>query len=253
MGDVAAAPGEREEGMVKLAKRLKSANESFDREKVHDAVEALLIVKNNAKAKFDETVEAAFKLGIDPRKSDQMVRGTVSLPAGTGKDMRVAVFAEGEAARQAQAAGADFVGSDDLVEKVQAGWFDFDAAVATPDMMPKVGKIGKLLGPRGLMPNPKAGTVTPEVGKAVGEIKGGKVEFRSDKFGNVHLILGKASFEPRALKENFAAALDELVKSKPATAKGRYIKAITLSSTMGPGVRVDPNVTPKEVAEAASG
>ena len=236
--------------MTKIAKRLKNALETLDREKLHEPVQALEVVKQNATAKFDETVEASFKLGIDPRKSDQMVRGTVSLPSGTGKDMRVAVFAEGEAARQAQEAGADIVGSDDLVDRIQGGWFDFDAAVATPDMMPKVGKIGKLLGPRGLMPNPKAGTVTPDVGKAVGEIKGGKVEYRSDKFGNVHMILGKASFEPQALQKNFAAALDELIKAKPATAKGRYIKSITLSSTMGPGVRVDPNVTPRDLAES---
>ena len=236
--------------MAKLAKRLKTATETFERDKVHAPVEALDLVKQNATAKFDETVEASFKLGIDPRKSDQMVRGTVSLPSGTGKDMRVAVFAEGEAARQAQEAGADVVGSDDLVERVQGGWFDFDAAVATPDMMPKVGKIGKLLGPRGLMPNPKAGTVTPDVAKAVGEIKGGKVEYRSDKFGNVHMILGKASFDPSALRKNFAAALDELIKAKPATAKGRYIRSITLSSTMGPGVKVDPNVLPRELSEA---
>jgi large subunit ribosomal protein L1 len=235
--------------MAKTAKRLKAANETFEREKVHAPSEALDLVKSNAKAKFDETIEAAFKLGIDPRKSDQMIRGTVSLPSGTGKDMKVAVFAEGEAARAAKEAGADIVGSDDLVERVQGGWFDFDAAVATPDMMPKVGKIGKLLGPRGLMPNPKAGTVTPDVAKAVGEIKGGKVEYRSDKFGNVHLILGKASFEPTALKANLAAALDELIKAKPSAAKGRYIKGITLSSTMGPGVKVDPNVTPREIAE----
>jgi large subunit ribosomal protein L1 len=236
--------------MAKTAKRMKSALENVDREKLHAATEALDVVKSNAKAKFDETIEAAFKLGIDPRKSDQMVRGTVSLPSGTGKDMRVAVFAEGEAARQAQEAGADVVGSDDLVDRIQGGWFDFDAAVATPDMMPKVGKIGKLLGPRGLMPNPKAGTVTPDVAKAVGEIKGGKVEYRSDKFGNVHMILGKASFEPSALHKNFAAALDELIKAKPSTAKGRYIKSITLSSTMGPGIRVDPNVTPRDVSES---
>ncbi len=236
--------------MTKLAKRLKTANENFDREKLHNPLDALELVKQNATAKFDETVEASFKLGIDPRKSDQMVRGTVSLPSGTGKDMRVAVFAEGEAARQAQEAGADVVGSDDLVDRVQGGWFDFDAAVATPDMMPKVGKIGKLLGPRGLMPNPKAGTVTPDVAKAVGEIKGGKVEYRSDKFGNVHMILGKASFDPKALKVNLAAALDELIKAKPSTAKGRYIKSITLSSTMGPGVRVDPNVTPRDLTGA---
>jgi large subunit ribosomal protein L1 len=229
---------------------MKTALEKVDRDKLHAALEALEVVKSNATAKFDETIEAAFKLGIDPRKSDQMVRGTVSLPSGTGKDMRVVVFAEGEPARQAQEAGADVVGSDDLVDRIQGGWFDFDAAVATPDMMPKVGKIGKLLGPRGLMPNPKAGTVTPDVGKAVGEIKGGKVEYRSDKFGNVHMILGKASFEPGALKNNFAAALDELIKAKPATAKGRYIKSITLSSTMGPGVRVDPNVTARDLSDA---
>ena len=233
--------------MVKLAKRLKAVAENYDVEKLHDAVEAIELVKRNATAKFDETIEASFKLGIDPRKSDQMVRGTVSLPAGTGKDMRVAVFAEGEAARQATEAGADVVGSDDLVERVQGGWFDFDAAIATPDMMPKVGKIGKLLGPRGLMPNPKAGTVTPDVGKAVTEVKGGKIEYRSDKFGNVHLILGKASFEADKLKQNFAAALDELIKAKPSSSKGRYIKGVTLSSTMGPGVKVDPNISPRDI------
>ena len=234
--------------MGKLPKRMKAVLESYDPDEVYAPTQAIDIVKRNATAKFDETVEVAFKLGIDPRKSDQMVRGTVSLPACTGKSMRVAVFAEGEAARQATDAGADVVGADDLVERIQGGWFDFDAAVATPDMMPKVGKIGKLLGPRGLMPNPKAGTVTPEVGKAVQEIKGGKVEYRSDKFGNVHLILGKASFEQPALAQNFAAALEELVKAKPAASKGRYIKAITVSSTMGPGVHVDPNVTPRDLA-----
>jgi large subunit ribosomal protein L1 len=233
--------------MVKVGKRLKAAAEAYDRDGAYPPADALEIVKNNAKAKFDETVEIAFKLGIDPRKSDQMVRGTVSLPAGTGKEMRVAVFAAGDAARAAKEAGADFVGEDDLVEKVQGGWFDFDAAVATPDMMPKVGKIGKLLGPRGLMPNPKAGTVTPDVAKAVSEIKGGKVEYRSDKFGNVHMIIGKASFEASALVQNFAAALEELIKAKPPAAKGRYVKSITVSSTMGPGVRVDPNVTPRDL------
>lgn len=233
--------------MVKVGKRLKEAVQAFDRDQLYSPAEAIEIVKSNAKAKFDETIEIAFKLGIDPRKSDQMVRATVSLPAGTGKEMRVAVFASGDAARDAREAGADFVGEDDLVEKVQGGWFDFDAAVASPDMMPKVGKIGKLLGPRGLMPNPKAGTVTTEVAKAVREIKGGKVEYRSDKFGNVHLILGKASFDQSALLRNFAAVLDELIKAKPPAAKGRYIKSITFSSTMGPGVRVDPNVTPRDV------
>jgi large subunit ribosomal protein L1 len=234
--------------MTKVAKRLKAVDETIEEEKLHDPTEALELVKRNASAKFDETIEASFRLGIDPRKSDQMVRGTVSLPAGTGKDMRVAVFAEGEQARLAKEAGADVVGSDDLVDRIQGGWFDFDAAVATPDMMPKVGKIGKLLGPRGLMPNPKAGTVTPDVAKAVSEVKGGKIEYRSDKFGNVHLILGKASFDADKLKQNFAAALDELIKAKPASAKGRYIRAVTVSSTMGRGVKVDPNVTPRDLA-----
>jgi large subunit ribosomal protein L1 len=233
--------------MVKTAKRLKEAVQNFERDKVYPAAEALEIVKNNAKAKFDETIEVSFNLGIDPRKADQMIRGTVSLPAGTGKSVRVAVFAEGEAARQAKEAGADVVGSDDLIERIQGGWFDFDAAVASPDMMPKVGKIGKILGPRGLMPNPKAGTVTPEVAKAVEEIKGGKVEYRSDKFGNVHLILGKASFDLEALKKNFGAVLDEIIRAKPSSAKGRYIKSITLSSTMGLGVRVDPNAISRDL------
>jgi len=240
-------------GKAAKTKRLKAATEGLDPEQVFQPAEALEIVKKNATAKFDETVEAAFKLGIDARKSDQMVRGTVSLPAGTGKSARIAVFAAGEAAREAKEAGADFVGEDDLIERVQGGWFDFDAAVATPDMMPKVGKIGKLLGPRGLMPNPKSGTVTPDVGKAVTEIKGGKTEYRSDKFGNVHMVLGKASFEPDALQENFAAALDELIKAKPSSAKGRYIKGITVSSTMGPGVKVDPNVSTRELSGAKDG
>jgi large subunit ribosomal protein L1 len=240
-------------GNAAKTKRLKAATEGFDAEQIYQPAEALEIVKKNATAKFDETVEAAFKLGIDARKSDQMVRGTVSLPAGTGKSARIAVFASGEAARQATEAGADFVGEDDLIEKVQGGWFDFDAAVATPDMMPKVGKIGKLLGPRGLMPNPKSGTVTPDVGKAVSEIKGGKTEYRSDKFGNVHMILGKASFEPDALQKNFVAALDELIKAKPSSAKGRYIKGITVSSTMGPGVKVDPNVSTRDLSGVKEG
>ena len=230
-----------------MAKRMKEAEQTYDRDKLHAPAEALDIVKRNAKAKFDETIEAAFRLGIDPRKADQMVRGTVSLPAGTGKETRVAVFAEGPAATAAKEAGADVVGSDDLIERIQGGWFDFDAAVASPDMMPKVGKIGKILGPRGLMPNPKAGTVTPDVAKAVEEIKGGKVEYRTDKFGNVHAILGKASFDADALKKNFAAVLDEIVRAKPSSAKGRYIKSITLSSTMGPGVRVDPNATSRDL------
>lgn len=238
--------------MVKVAKRIKQATESFDREQLYGAAEALEIVKRNATAKFDETIEIAFKLGVDPRKADQMVRGTVSLPAGTGKDMRVAVFAEGDAAAQAREAGADHVGGDDLVEKIEGGWFDFDAAVAAPEMMPKVGKIGKLLGPRGLMPNPKAGTVTPDVGKAVSEIKGGKVEYRTDKFANVHLIIGKASFDLDGLKRNLATVLDEIHKAKPSSSKGRFVRSIALSSTMGPGVKVNPNASAGDLAGQGS-
>ncbi len=233
--------------MVKTAKRLQVANEKIDREKLYAPREAVELVKANATAKFDETIEVAFKLGVDPRKADQMVRGTVSLPAGTGKTMRVAVFATGDAAQQAQEAGADVVGEDDLIERVSGGWFEFDAAVATPDMMPKVGRIGKILGPRGLMPNPKAGTVTADVAKAVEDIKGGKVEYRTDKFGNVHLVLGKASFSAEKLLQNFAAVLDEIIRAKPAAAKGKYVQSIALSSTMGPGVRVDPNITTRDV------
>ena len=192
-----------------------------------------------ASAKFDESIDIALRLGVDPRKADQMVRGTVALPSGTGKDVRVAVFATGEAADEARAAGADIVGSDDLAADVEAGKMDFDLVIATPDMMPLLGKLGRVLGPRGLMPNPKTGTVTTDVGKAVGEFKGGKVEYRTDRYGNVHVPLGKASFEPAALEENFRAVIDELQRAKPASAKGRYLRKITVSSTMGPGVHVD--------------
>ncbi len=192
-----------------------------------------------ASAKFDESIDVALRLGVDPRKADQMVRGTVALPSGTGKDVRVAVFATGEAADEARAAGADIVGSDDLAADVEAGKMDFDLVIATPDMMPLLGKLGRVLGPRGLMPNPKTGTVTTDVGKAVGEFKGGKVEYRTDRYGNVHVPLGKASFEPAALEENFRAVIDELNRAKPASAKGRYLRKITVSSTMGPGVHVD--------------
>jgi large subunit ribosomal protein L1 len=232
---------------TKVGKRLKSVQSSFDRAKQYAPKEAVAVVKQNAKAKFDETVEVALKLGIDPRKQDQLVRGSVSLPAGTGKDVRVAVFATGEKAREAEEAGADVVGDDDLIARVGEGWFEFDAAVATPDLMPKIARIGKQLGPRGLMPNPKTGTVTTDVAKAVQDIKGGKVEYRTDKFGNVHLVLGKASFSEEAILKNFAAVLDELVRAKPAAAKGKYIQTITVSSTMGPGVKVDPNVTAREI------
>ena len=194
-----------------------------------------------ARAKFDESVDVAVRLGVDPRKADQMVRGTVGLPSGTGKDVRVAVFATGEAAAAAREAGADIVGSDDLAAQVEAGKFDFDVAIATPDMMPLVGRLGRALGPRGLMPNPKTGTVTTDVGRAVSEFKGGKVEYRTDRYGNIHVPLGKASFEPAALETNFRAVLDELNRAKPASAKGRYLRKITVSSTMGPGVHIDIN------------
>src|SRR6476659_2098122 len=194
-----------------------------------------------AKSGFDESVDLAVRLGGDPRKADQMVRGTVALPAGTGKDVRVAVLAAGEAAAEAREAGADLIGTDDLAAQVEAGKFDFDVAIATPDMMPLVGRLGRALGPRGLMPNPKTGTVTNDVGRAVTEFKGGKVEYRTDRYGNIHVPLGKASFEPDALEANFRAVLDELQRAKPASAKGRYLRKITVTSTMGPGVKVDTN------------
>jgi large subunit ribosomal protein L1 len=221
-------------------KKYTDAAKRFDREHPHSASEAVELVKSMASAKFDETVELAVRLGVDPRKADQMVRGTVSLPGGTGQAVRVAVFAAGPAAEEARAAGADIVGADDLVEKVQGGFLDFDVAIATPDMMGQVGKVARVLGPRKLMPNPKTGTVTTDVGQAVAEFKGGKVEYRTDRFGNVHVPIGKASFEPGPLVENLRAIYDELLRAKPASAKGRYVRSITLSSTMGPGVRIDP-------------
>ena len=220
-------------------KKFTDALKKFDRDQFYTPNEALGLVKNMASAKFDESIDIALRLGVDPRKADQMVRGTVALPSGTGKDVRVAVFATGEAADEARAAGADIVGSDDLAADVEAGKMDFDLVIATPDMMPLLGKLGRVLGPRGLMPNPKTGTVTTDVGKAVGEFKGGKVEYRTDRYGNVHVPLGKASFEPAALEENFRAVIDELNRAKPASAKGRYLRKITVSSTMGPGVHVD--------------
>jgi large subunit ribosomal protein L1 len=198
------------------------------------------LVRTLASRKFDESVDVAFRLGIDPRKADQIVRGTVSLPHGTGGDVRVAVFAEGDDARAAEEVGADVVGGDDLVARVEGGFLDFDVAIATPPMMGKVGKLGRVLGPRGLMPNPKTGTVTDDVRRAVEEFKAGKVEYRNDRHGNVHVPIGKASFESSALSGNYHAVLDEIVRAKPAAAKGRYIKSITVSSTMGPGVRLDP-------------
>jgi len=220
-------------------KKFKDAAKKFDREMFYSPADAVRLAKETATAKFDESVDVAFGLGIDPRKADQMVRGTVALPAGTGKDIRVAVFASGEAADAARAAGADIVGSDDLFAEVEAGKMDFDLVIAAPDMMPLVGRLGRTLGPRGLMPNPKTGTVTPDVAKAVEEFKGGKVEYRTDRYGNVMVQLGRASFDPEKLAENFWAVIDEIQRAKPASAKGRYIKKITVSSTMGPGVRVD--------------
>jgi large subunit ribosomal protein L1 len=226
---------------VAKGKKFNDAAKKYDRDQLFSPVEALDLVKGLGTAKFDESIELAIRLGVDPRKADQIVRGTVALPSGTGKDVRVAVFANGEAAEAARAAGADHVGSDDLAAQVEGGMLDFDVAIATPDLMPLVGKLGRVLGPRGLMPNPKTGTVTPDVGKAVEEFKGGKVEYRTDRYGNVHVPIGKVSFDIDALRANFTAVLDEVQRSKPASAKGRYIKKISLSPTMGPSVRIDAN------------
>src|SRR6478609_1939909 len=226
---------------MKRSKSYRQAAEQIDRERLYSPAEAVTIAKAGKVTKFDPTVEVALRLGVDPRKQDQMVRGTVNLPNGTGKTARVLVFAVGDRAAEAEAAGADYVGSDDLIERIQGGFLDFDAVVATPDLMGKVGRLGRVLGPRGLMPNPKTGTVTQDVGRAVSEIKGGKVEYRTDRYGNVHVPLGKASFAPEALEDNFRAVLDELQRAKPASAKGRYLKKISVTSTMGPGVKVDTN------------
>ena len=220
-------------------KKYTDALKGFGREQFYTPTEAVGIVKTIAKGGFDESVDVSVRLGVDPRKADQMVRGTVALPSGTGKDVRVAVFAAGEAAAAAREAGADLVGADDLAAQVEAGKFDFDIAIATPDMMPLVGRLGRALGPRGLMPNPKTGTVTNDVARAVSEFKGGKVEYRTDRYGNVHVPLGKVSFDPADLETNFRAVLDELQRAKPASAKGRYLRKITVSSTMGPGVHID--------------
>jgi large subunit ribosomal protein L1 len=240
---------------MKRSKAYLQASELIDRDRLYSPGEAVTIAKANKVTKFDPTVEVAVRLGVDPRKQDQMVRGTVNLPNGTGKTARVLVFANGDRAEAARAAGADYVGSDDLIERVQGGFLDFDAVVATPDLMGKVGRLGRVLGPRGLMPNPKTGTVTPDVAKAVTEIKGGKIEFRVDKNGNLHFIIGKASFEPSALLENYAAALDEVIRLKPAAARGRYLKKITFTTSMGPGIPVDPNQTRNltgDLAEASA-
>ena len=231
-------------------KKYTDATRRYDRERLHGPSEAVDLVKSLASAKFDESVDVAIRLGVDPRKADQIVRGTVALPAGTGKDVRVAVFAAGDAAKAATEAGADIVGAEDLVAKVEAGELDFDIAISTPDLMPMVGKLGRVLGPRGLMPNPKTGTVTPDVAKAVGAFKGGTVEYRTDRYGNIHVAIGKASFEPAALMQNLGALIAELNRVKPASAKGRYMKKASLSTTMGPGVRLDPNRLEESSASA---
>ena len=233
--------------MSKNSKAYKAAAEKIDRTKLYSPLDAMALAKDTASTKMDATVEVAMRLGVDSRKADQMVRGTVNLPHGTGKTARVIVFAAGEKATEAEKAGADVVGSDDLIEKIQGGWLDFDAAIATPDHMAKVGRIARVLGPRGLMPNPKTGTVTMDVAKAVSDIKGGKVNFRTDKANNLHLIIGKASFSQVQLTENYAAALDEVLRLKPSSAKGRYLKKITVSTTTGPGIPVDTSLVRKLV------
>jgi large subunit ribosomal protein L1 len=225
---------------VQKGKKYRAALERFDRQHLYSPSEAGELVKELAPAKFDETVELAIRLGVDPRKADQIVRGTLTLPAGTGRTARVVAFAQGDAAAEARTAGADEVGADDLVAKIEGGFLDFDVAIATPDMMGQVGKLGRVLGPRGLMPNPKTGTVTTDVGKAVADFKGGRVEYRTDKVGNVHVRVGKVSFTNEQLLQNVHAVIEELMRAKPAAAKGRYLRGVTLSSTMGPGVRVDP-------------
>lgn len=232
-------------------KRYAEAAEKVDRERQYMPAEALKLLKDFPATKFDETVELAFRLGVDPRKADQMIRGTVSLPHGTGRSVRVAAFATGDKAREAEEAGADIVGGEDLVNEVLKGSIDFDAAVATPDLMPALGKAGRVLGPRGLMPNPKAGTVTPDIGKAVRDIKAGKLEYRVDRQGNLHLIIGKRSFDEQRLLDNYLAVVDEILRVKPPAAKGRFLRSVTLSSTMGPGIRIDPNRVRDVAAEPA--
>ncbi len=226
--------------MPKRAKKYLEARQQIDRESKYEPEEALAKVKALSNRSFDETVEAAFRLGVNPKHADQQVRGSVVLPHGTGKTVRVIVFAKGEKITEAEESGADFAGSDELVAKVQEGWLDFDVAVATPDMMSSVGKLGKILGPRGMMPNPKSGTVTFDIARAISDIKAGKVEYRTDKAGNVHVPIGKVSFEQDKLEENFQTVLDALVKARPVAAKGQYIRNITVSSTMSPGIKINP-------------
>jgi large subunit ribosomal protein L1 len=235
--------------MSKRSKAYQAAAEKVDHDQLYSPIDAVKLAKETSSKNQDATVEVAIRLGVDPRKADQMVRGTVNLPNGTGKTARVAVFAVGDKAEEAQAAGADVVGSDDLIEKIQGGWLEFDAAIATPDQMAKVGRVARILGPRGLMPNPKTGTVTPDIAKAVNDIKGGKINFRIDKQANLHLVIGKASFDETKLVENYGAALDEILRAKPTASKGRYLKKVTMSTTTGPGIPVDPSVT-RNFAEA---
>ena len=236
---------------MKRSKAYRTAAERIDADRVYAPLEAVRLARQTATTKFDPTVEVALRLGVDPRKADQMVRGTVHLPHGTGKTARVLVFATGDRAEQARAAGADVVGADELINEVAGGRLDFDAVVATPDLMGRVGRLGRVLGPRGLMPNPKTGTVTTDVAKAVTDIKGGKIEFRVDRHGNLHFVIGKASFDDRALVENYSAALEEVLRLKPAAAKGRYLKKATVATTMGPGIQVDPNRTRNLFEETA--
>jgi large subunit ribosomal protein L1 len=236
---------------MQRSKGYRKAAEQIDRTKLYAPAEAIRLARESSPTKFDATVEVAMRLGVDPRKADQMVRGVVNLPHGTGKTARVIVFAVGDKAAEAVAAGADEVGSDDLVARIQGGWLDFDAAIATPDQMAKIGRIARILGPRGLMPNPKTGTVTMDVTKAVSDIKGGKITFRVDKHSNLHLIIGKASFSPEQLVDNYAAALDEVLRSKPSAAKGKYLRKVAVATTMGPGIQIDPNVI-KNVHEAVT-
>lgn len=237
--------------MAKKGKKYRAAREKIESGKSYAPLEGMSVVKDNAQANFDETIEAHFRLGIDTRQADQQIRGSISLPNGIGKSVRVLVFAEGDKAKEAEEAGADIVGSDDLVKQIQDGFLDFDAAVATPDMMSKVGRLGKVLGPRGLMPNPKLGTVTNDVSKIVNELKAGRVEYRADRFGICHVPIGKASFDVEKLVENYAALYAELLRAKPASAKGRYVKSIVVTSTMGPGVRFDSSVTENMLETAA--
>ncbi len=227
---------------MKRGKHYQDASKQIDRVKLYEPQEGLQLLKEQAKAKFDETVEIHIKLGVDPRHADQQVRGTVSLPNGTGKTRRVLVFAKGEKLKEAEAAGADFFGGDDLAEKIQGGWFDFDVAVATPDMMGTVGKLGKILGPRGLMPNPKAGTVTPDIERTINELKAGRIEFRVDKTSIVHAPIGRVSFEIDKLLENLNAFAEALIKAKPAAAKGQYMRSVNICSTMGPAIKINPLV-----------